>query len=241
MPESERKPAPDRRLKWTYPYPKPPPNGLVLKEYLRPIYRDGEGRLRPTPGESGADYMWLTEAERLTLIPANPKPGQTFPLHEPIWKRLFPNQFYHYNLCSHLTPSYDNEKMKPTFTLTVESVAAGEVRLRLDGAAAIRLGCWEGEQNKGEKLGDLDFRMLGRITVDLKRRAVTRCDLVGVGDLKFNPDHKCNHFSGFMRPPDPRPFMLAIAFELGSGTSADMAPPKYRQYGEEAYFGPKKG
>ena len=238
MSESERKPATAQRLKWPSPLPKPPPNGLILKEHLRTVYRDNSGQVRPTAAEPGADYMWLTEAEVKALLPSDAKKGAKAPFPEPIWRRLFPNQFYHFYLCGHTAPAYDADKAKPSFTLVVDNVTSDQVKMRLEGSAAVRLHCYMGEQVRSETIGDLDFRMLGYIDFDKRSRSFSRFDLAGVGKFQPNPSHTGHrHISGDWEAPAGKSLILGMSFELGSGKSADLAPPKFRQYGEASYFG----
>ena len=96
----------------------PPPGGLILKVHGRYLAHDAKEKLRTTtllkdfPGikqpatahpnyfdfytEANPDYLWLTEAEWKSLIPAQPKKGDRVGLPGPIvdricWYHLLPS------------------------------------------------------------------------------------------------------------------------------------------------------
>src|SRR5262245_63486855 len=97
-------PEADRRAKSVggevQPQPAPPPGGLVLTIYDRPLGRDADGRYRHPEGDDLGGFrthaphgqrssLWLTEAECNSLVPPNPKKGQTINVPTRLAKRIF--------------------------------------------------------------------------------------------------------------------------------------------------------
>src|SRR4029077_5153861 len=96
-------PEEERRAKTvdsdTKPVPAPPPNGLVLTIYDRMLgrgadgsYRHPEGRdadgLRTHAPHGQRSSLWLTEAECKSLVPADPRPGQTHKVPANLTRRI---------------------------------------------------------------------------------------------------------------------------------------------------------
>jgi hypothetical protein len=82
LPRQERKNLDDLGAYDPRREPAPPAGGLILNVYARGLTRDGEGRwhIYRNPKahlsrEAGRDHLWLTEAERRSLVPADPKKG----------------------------------------------------------------------------------------------------------------------------------------------------------------------
>src|SRR5262245_5177675 len=142
----------------------PPPGGLILKVYGRYLAHDGKKSLRTTtllkdfpatkqpatahPGhlefysEANPDFMWLTEAEWKSLIPAEPKKGDRFALPGALidrmcWYHLLPNAMASRigNTWSETGPKGKKGIRAKEVTLTVESASPASIRLRLDGFA----------------------------------------------------------------------------------------------------------
>src|SRR5262249_37071041 len=72
----------------------PPKRGLILQVYTRildPPSQDQycKGTCSVRGGDQAArDHVWLTEAEWKSLVPANPKPGESFALPDAIGERI---------------------------------------------------------------------------------------------------------------------------------------------------------
>src|SRR5262249_1674546 len=109
--------------------PQPPPGGLILKIYARPLARDGDGEIslaRPTDFltpdpqspdfqtvlKASPDHMWLMRDEWQALVPANPHQNQRLPVPSAITQRL---------ICYHLVPTRIYTSGKPWTTKNVRA------------------------------------------------------------------------------------------------------------------------
>jgi hypothetical protein len=189
--------------------------------------------------EAAQDFMWLTESEWKSLVPAQPKVGSHFAVPAGISKRLFV-----YQLDPVLTHGESNGWPKGAkdiraseLNLTVEHVSADRIRLRMDGFALL------GEAYDpaikplpkvvGRRFGlGYEPRILGYLDYDRRQGKFTRFDLVAVGDL-YGVQHE--GASLYFRP-GRQP--LGVALELTKGdTPADRYPPRcarQKDYGQ--YF-----
>src|SRR5262249_2829851 len=96
LPESERRPPVVNGKE--RPNAAPPPGGLVLTVYDRPLVRDPTGQDRiPHKGELGSlavgrgaqrDSLWLTDAERKSLIPQNLREGEHYLVPSSLARRI---------------------------------------------------------------------------------------------------------------------------------------------------------
>src|SRR5262249_16571022 len=55
-----------------------PARGLILKQYNRGFHRDTEGKMHPDGQVPLHDSLWMTKAERQSLVPEQPKVGDSF-------------------------------------------------------------------------------------------------------------------------------------------------------------------
>lgn len=183
--------------------------------------------------EAHPETMWLTEAEWKSLIPANPKKGDQFPIPDAITKRIFlfhlePNRFF---------GDPDPHPIRSgELKLTVEDVSSSSVRLRLDGIALLGAD-FETAQKTGRQ--GFDVRLLGYLNYDLQKKGFTRFDIAAIGDACGLLSPGLGHF--VYSRPGRAPF--GIAFELVQGDlPADRLPP--RGYGAtsnlQGYFGAGK-
>jgi hypothetical protein len=197
-----------------YALPRPPAGGSILRSHGRVFMRAAGGALRyvlgndlwfdpegrqtgetgPRSGESGSirqaqpDHVWLTEAEAKSLMALDPRKGDRVPLPAALADRL---------LRFHLNPLriygrqgsdwLDRKDVRAgDLALTVEAVAAGSVRLRLDGVA--RFGQAPPEDVAQGAFACLDrwgydARVLGYVEYDSAARVLTRFDVVALGDF----------------------------------------------------------
>jgi hypothetical protein len=181
------------------------------------------GRL--TTPQAQPDHMWLTEAESKSLIPEAPRQGDRFPMPEGIANRLVRwhlNPLLVYGETNALSPKAvrGGELM-----LSVDAVSDASLRLRIEGFAQL------GEQGDEPPptvlegtcaaIGPWGYepRLLGYIEFDRQQSAVTRFDLVALG----------NHFGRLgIADSGSRPGVqpLGISFELVTGDApADRIPP----------------
>jgi hypothetical protein len=261
LPESERKPAaipvPERG-----PFdPRrnaakgPPPDTLIVRVYNRQLERTAKGEYRHTvpddyipalrdPKVVGSDqatalwtqpandFMWITQAEALAMMPQDPTPGQRIDVPASLCERVF--RF-------HLDPSRglseNNNFAHVTAAagelhLTVEAVSGAEVRLRLDGFANLHNprsglmtylspGIKEHSQNLRIPL-DYDPRLLGYLAYDPVKKRFARLDIVALGNVRGRPNGE-NILAERLGNVNP----LGIAFELVTDPRpADYLPPR---------------
>jgi hypothetical protein len=205
--------------------PKPPANGLILRGYCtylrhddkKQVVRAGEYYYKQNPDrwmvETQSDLLWLTEAERRSLIPANPKSGERHEVAQAIQKRFYSTIGIDYmeGSVSALPPR------KSTMSLTVDKIDDQTLVLRLDGHA--HLGKEFDIKLRFEtKSRGAELRLLGAVHYDRKKQTITRFDVVGVG-------HAWGRRTNEIRR-DQYPWIYGIACELVTGDSPhDLIPP----------------
>jgi hypothetical protein len=196
---------------------KPPEGGLILTTYTR-ILDDDKGELckgtcRFTGGDAAArDHVWLTKADWESLIPRSPEKGRTDKMPEKVAAKLA--RF-------HLI---DNTRGEPEFwkpqevrsldvSLTTEEVTDRTVRLWIEGAALLSTDLDTRRAKRG-----YDVALRGTLVYDVAKKAVTRFDLVAVGE----------HWGEGRYTPGARPGRkpLGVAFELAGDRPADRVPPQ---------------
>jgi hypothetical protein len=200
LPEARRRP--DKPIEDTNrPRAAPPPGGLVLISYDRPLFRDDQGKYhaltggnpqtsltKHIPWQPGAqlDALWLTRAECESLMPKNPQEGQTFSVPAALTRRigLFGltvrsawQEMYHW------TP---DSVRRGDLKLTIESVSPTGVAMRLHGSillSAIKRN-WHPEGVKeGRDIEDrYDAHLEGQLVYDPTTKRLTRWDMVALGD-----------------------------------------------------------
>ncbi|MCI0456204.1 MAG: hypothetical protein L0Z62_04385 [Gemmataceae bacterium] len=196
----------------------PPRGGVVLNAYTRILDRkDGSycvGTCKTKGGDKAArDHVWLTEAEWKSLIPANPRKGQTVEVSKVIVYRIA-----RYHLCDNTRgepPAWRKDQVRAAkIQLTVESVDEGKVKLRLDGSVLLSTHADPSRADRG-----FDVRLLGHLRYDTEKRSLERFDLVALGE----------HWGegSFTRGARPGRTPLGVAFELTRGeTAADRVAPQ---------------
>jgi len=209
--------------------PKPPANGLIVRGYCTYLRRDKENRIvrsseyyyKENPdrwmAETQSDLLWLTEAEWKSLNPANAKPGDKSEVAQAIQKRFYSTIGIDYMEGSVTAlPT-----RKSTLSLTVQQVDGDTLVLRLDGYA--HLGKEFDIKLRSEpKSRGCELRLLGTVHYDTKKQAITRFDVVGVGQAWGN---QMNYVRREIRL-DQYPWMYGIACELVTGDAPqDRIPP----------------
>jgi hypothetical protein len=229
--------------------PTPPPGTLIVKLYYRALMRDKDGGLRYTTGkdlwhdEAGAkaegkiealypgaittpqaqpDHLWLTEAEWRSLVPAEPRRGEQFPMPPAIADRLVRWHLNPLFVYGEANPLGRNEVRSAELMLTVTEVSPRVVRLRLDGSARLGKAAPPGVQAGRKACIDqwgYEPRVLGFLDYDRTARGFTRFDIVALGD-QFGRLGICDSASR----PGCEP--LGIAFELvTTDAPAERIPP----------------
>lgn len=207
------------------PVPNPPAKGLILRGYCtylrhddnKHLVRAGEFYYKQNPDrwkvETQSDFLWLTEAERKSLIPANPKPGDCLEVAEAIQKRFYSTIGIDYMEGSvSALPT-----RKSTMHLTVDKIDDQTLELRLAGYA--HLGSeFDNQPPSTAKGRGSEVRLLGAVHYDRKKQAITRFDAVGVG-------RAWGQRSAEIRL-DQYPWLYGIACELvTSDAPQDVIPP----------------
>lgn len=249
LPENERSPGavrvgdlkPAERL-----IPSPPEGGLVLRVHARFLSRDENGELRHAKTtdfplmlekpnvartwqlflQPNTEYMWLTQEEWKSLVPADPLKGQELEVRSAIAERMA--RF-------HLTPQrattseggiVSKRAVKSAqLSLVVEDVSTEQIRMGLQGFVH-----WGSDYDaakattpNGPLAQGFETPLAGRLVYDRAKRAFTRFDIVAPGHV-WGRWGDANGKSMVVERPGRNPF--GFAFELATGDSPrDRIPP----------------
>lgn len=229
--------------------PEAPADGLILKLHLRALSRDADGlrHMRPddVPGEhhmkrkqnyydANPDYMWLKKDEWQTLVPQDPTQGQTFPVADVVAERIFR---FHLNptLVFGETNGLQKKDVRDgRLTLTVESVTADTLRMRMEGFAKLGSDFETADRAAKEKRSSAGYepRLLGYLEYDRRGKKFTRFDLVALGDTygQLGGDLKYLYRSG------RNPLGVAFALVPADGPVADRTvPPRGMRFPQNYY------
>ena len=206
MPKVAELTNPDRKS----PLNRLPKGALRIKLHSRGLERDAKGELGSkrwkewwtkeaggdwhAKAEPGYDYLWLTEADWKSLMPAEMKKGYQYALPKSLVKKIVCDPLTH-NAWSRTPPIIWNPKhiRSLELDLTVTEVSAVSVQMRLQGTVLLeaplkdapngaRAKTRKGEPIVGDHQLKFDGRMLGYLTYDLQKKAFTRFDVVALGD-----------------------------------------------------------
>lgn len=249
LPKAEREPGairvPDMKPA-EHLIPSPPAGGLVLKVHGRFLGRDDKGGLRHVKGEDfpqlrgkkdsirylhflfepNTEYMWLTEKEWKSLVPADPARGDKLAVTPAIGERMA--RF-------HLTPrraltSEDGivgkkDVKSAKLTLVVDDVSSDRIRLRMTGF--VHTGTEFDKAKATTPNGPLGFGYAtpihGFLEYDRTKKAFVRFDIVAPGDA-WGRWGDANGKSQTVERPGAAP--VGFAFELATGDSpSNRIPP----------------
>jgi len=229
--------------------PQPPADGLILKLYLRALSRDADGlrhmRREDIPSDhhmtrkrnyydANPDYLWLKKDEWQTLVPQDPRPGQTLPVADVVAERIF-----RFHLNPTLVFGETNGLRKKDIrdgrlTLSVESVTADVIRMRMEGFARLGSDVATADAAAKQKRTSPGYepQLLGFLKFDRRKKTFTLFDLVALGDTygQLGGDLK------YLYRPGRNP--LGVAFELVSpdGPIADRTvPPRGMRFPHNYY------
>jgi hypothetical protein len=223
------------------PVPRPPQGGLIVRGYCtylrlddkKQIVRAAEYYYKQNPDrwkvETQSDFLWLTEAERKSLIPATPKLGERHEVAQPIQTRFYSTIGIDYmeGSVSALPTA------KSSMSLTVEKIDDQKLVLRLDGYAHLGRE-FDIKLRTEPRSRGCELRVKGSVHYDRKKQAIVRFDAVGVGQAWGRRTDEIRL--------DAYPWMYGIACELvTSDAPSDLIPPynmlHYNPTGP--YFGPQ--
>jgi hypothetical protein len=259
LPEEERRPK--RVDSEEKPQLPPPPGGLVLTIYDRPLGRIEKGRYRLpegddlggplTTGPAGQrSSLWLKAEECQSLVPTNPVKGQTHNVPTKLAKRiclfgLWPNTLWV------VEQSWQADSFREGgLNLTVAEVSPQTIRMRIHGSVLLSAQGILKRYPTGKKVKDLEnryeARLEGVLVYDRTQNRIVRWDMVALGDYTgswFTARH------GWVEATREAPLALAFALEVDR-TAYELPPERRRprsfvhaymfQVKEEHYWDPEK-
>jgi hypothetical protein len=206
----------------------PPEGGLILNVSTRILDQDGKGRLCkgscefPGGDRAARDHCWLTKAEWESLVPAEPKKGDSAPLPAAVALRLARHHLVD-NTRGEASSWRPEQVRRQKLTLTVDDVSDKALRLKIEGEVLLATAADADRADRG-----FEARVLGFVEYDRDRKALTRFDVTAVGE----------HWGDTPLTRGARPGRkpLGVAFELSRGVGGDRVPPQgARDRGD--YFG----
>jgi hypothetical protein len=196
-----------------------PAGSLILNVYTRILDHDADQQLcRGTCSKAGGDraardHLWIPEAEWKALIPSGAKAGDVLPVPKKLLLRVI--RFHLMDNTRGEPPIWKRDEVRAgSMTVTVETVSAKEIKLRLDGTALLATAKDPKEASRG-----FDARLLGYIEYNVANKMIRSFDLIAVGD----------HWGEgtFTRGARPGRTPLGVAFRLTTGKAAsDRVPPQ---------------
>lgn len=237
LPEGERRPkAVEGEEK---PVPAPPPGGLVLTVYDRPLGRSEEGRYRlPEGGDLGGlrtdaphgqrSSLWLTEDECKSLVPVAPRKGDTHKVPAKLARRIFLYGMWPQTLWVVEQAWQPNSVREGELSLTVEDVTDRAIRMRVRGSVLLSgtgpLKLYPTGKVLKTVNNRYDARLEGVVVYDRVKKQITRWDMAALGDYSgcwFTGQ------DGWKEATADAPLALGFAFELDE--SAYRAPAERRR------------
>jgi hypothetical protein len=259
LPETERRPkSVEGEIK---PQSAPPPGGLVLTIYDRPLGRIVEGRYRLPEGNDFGGFrthaphgqrssLWLTEEECKSLAPRDPQKGQTYNVPTKLAKRIWLYGLVPQTLWVVEETWKPNSVREGELKVTVEEVTPQVVRLRMYGSVLLSgpgvLHEWPERKFIKNVENRYDARLEGMLVYDRAQRRFARWDMATLGDFsgRWFAGNK-----GWKEATPDAPLPLGFAFELDP-TAYELPPERRRPRSfmhayifrdrEEHYWDPEK-
>jgi hypothetical protein len=237
LPEAERRPrSVDGEIK---PQPAPPRDGLVLTIYDRPLGRgannqyrlpegDDFGGLRTHAPHGQRSSLWLKEEEWKSLIPQDPRQGQTHEVPAKLAQRIWLYGLVPQTLWVVEEAWKADSVREGRLRVTVEEVTPKVVRLRLHGSVLLSgpgvLHTWPDRKFIKNIENRYDARLEGVLHFDRVTNKVTRFDLAGLGDFtgRWFAGNK-----GWKLATPEAPLPLGFAFEIDP-TAYELSPERRR-------------
>lgn len=201
----------------------PPEDGLILTVYTRILDKDArseqerlfcKGSCEFSGGDRAArDHLWLTKAEWQSLIPKDAKKGDDFAMPAKLAGRIA--RFHLVDNTRGEPPFWSAAEVREvSMKLKVLEASDTTVRLRLEGTARMATDLDAAKAERG-----YEAALAGIIVVDLEKKAITRFDMVAVGEHWGQGTYTPGALPG--RAP------LGVAFELAdSKRPANRVPPQ---------------
>jgi hypothetical protein len=237
LPEAERRPrAVEGEEK---PVPAPPPGGLVLTIYDRPLGRPAEGRYRLPEGRDldgmrteaphgQRSSLWLTEEEWKALIPQDPRKGDVHKVPSKLARRICLYGMWPQTLWVVEQTWQPDSVRECELKLTVEEVSPQVVHLRLGGPVLLSGKGPLKLYPTGKVLKTIenryDARLEGVLVYDRVHKRIARWDMVALGD--YTGCWFVGH-EGWKEATAAAPLPLGFAFELDE--SAYRVPAERRR------------
>jgi hypothetical protein len=230
LPESRRRPGavqvgPPGKIDEQYSRT-PPKNGLIVKVFTReldPAPETDDAPVCRSESAAARDHLWLTEREWKSLIPDNPRLGQSTAFPPELAERIV--RFHLVDNTRGEPPHWQRGQIrKSDFMLTVLETSPAGTRLKLEGTALLSTQADVEQSDRG-----FDARLLGHIDYDAQSDRITRFDVVALGE----------HWGQgpYTRGARPGRAPLGVAFELSEDTAAENAVPPQAARDLHGYFG----
>jgi hypothetical protein len=229
------------------PVPAPPPGGAVLTIYDRPLgYADGQyrlpegrdlGGLRTHAPAGQRSSLWLTHQECRSLIPPNPRKGESQPVPSNLAKRICLYGLWPQTIWVVEQAWQPNSVRECELRTTVVDVSPKAMRLRIHGSVLLsansRLKIYPTGKLGKEVENRYDAKLEGTLIYDRGQDRIVQWDMVALGDYggaMFTTRLKDGRQVGddqWREATRESPVPLGFAFELD--TSAYAASPEYRR------------
>jgi hypothetical protein len=224
LPEEERRPKSVEGEE--KPGPAPPPGGLVLTVYDRPLARSEEGQYRLPEGRDFGGFrthaphgqrssLWLTEEEWKSLIPENPRKGETHKVPAKLARRICLYGMWPQTLWVVEQAWQPNSIREGELALTVEEVTEQVVRMRVNGSVVLSgtgpLKLYPTGKVLKTVENRYDARLEGVLMYDRAAKKIVRWDMASLGDYAgcwFAGNE------GWKEATPEAPLALGFAFEL---------------------------
>lgn len=208
------------------PQPAPPANGLVLTIYDRLLGRDAKNQYRlPDGNDFGGlrthaphgqrSSLWLKEEEWKSIVPTDPKEGQTVALPGKLAKRIWLYGLVPQTLWVVEESWKPNAVQSGDLKVTIEKSTPQVVRMRLHGSVVLSspgvLHTWPDRKFVKNIENRYDAKLEGVLEIDRARNKVTRFDVTALGDFTGRWFAGNN---GWKEATREAPLPLGFAFEL---------------------------
>jgi hypothetical protein len=224
LPEAQRRPPVVKGEE--RPVPAPPPGGLVLTVYDRPLGRSEDGRYRLPEGRDFGGFrthaphgqrssLWLTADECQSLVPPTPVVGESHKVPARLTRRIFLYGMWPQTLWVVEQAWQPDSVRQGELSLTVDAVSDEAIRMHLGGSVVLSgtgpLKLYPTGKVLKTVENRYDARLEGVVVYDRVRKQITRWDMAALGDYTgcwFAGN------DGWKEATVDAPLALGFAFEL---------------------------